>query len=544
MTSNTSGGIQKTSISAITSGLRELTAEELERAIYLANIVVQRAQVAPGSQQKDFDLAQKMRAKAAKQHNANNPSIANTSTTAQRYDSYQASPDTSPPIPPIPQKKQEPPTRKQKDDNWEVRASKGITDKKLSLDRQWEEKSWNNKSNVNERLKLLKDDGYDIAMLQAPNVSSKQITEAVLAWIKVRSTKKAIAGVPPSSDAQKETAAPTPASVPREDSAAPTSSSQAPEDNAASEIPGDSFPNHPLTVRLAALPAKRKRTYDGKFAAVSGAEDKQRDNTLATSAIEEVDEHYRRVKCCTTDLRKNKVYTDSVLSSITQSEQNIATWTDLKKKARNDIFRRARAARLNRPAARPLLSSRIIVAFPAQAAKVEVPGDVELSSRGYEVVMRELRALSDTPGVYNEMMEISDPESVPVIAARVMQELSMDPAKCVVNQQALDGADKIRVSTSTKHRTIIEGNAHNLAGLCSRLAGNGLIHMEKDNFDMAGNRLPEDETPGPSELSYETCGVLGNVEGQLKLHAEIDFGGDIYVRWSHREKTPRMRMRW
>jgi hypothetical protein len=544
MTSNASGGIQKTSVHANASGLRELTTEELERAIYLANIVVERPHVAPGSQQKDFDLVQKMRAKAAKQHNPNNPSIMNISTTAQQHNSHQASPDASQSALRIRQKKQAPPARKLKDDSWEVRASKGIADKKLSLDRQWEEKSWNNKSNVNERLKLLKDDGYDIAPLQAPNVPSKQVTEAVLAWIKVRSTKKVTTGVPPSTDAQKETAAPSLAPETQEAKAALASSLDAPEDKAAPEISGLSVPNHPHTERLAALPAKRKRTHDGKFAAASGEEDKQRDNTLATSAIEEVDENFRRVRWCTTDLRNNKIYTYPAPPSTTQSEQKIATWAALKKKACNDIFRRSRAARLNRSAIRTIPTSRIIVAFPAQANKVEVPGDIELSSRGYEVVMRELRALSDTPGAYKDLMEICDPESVPVIAARVMQELSMDPAKCVINQQTLDGAEKIRISTSTKRRTIIEGNAHTLASLCARLAGNGLIHMEKDNFDMAGNRLPKDVSPGPSELSYETCGVLGKVEEKLKLQAASDLGGDIFVRWSHREKSPRIRMRW
>lgn len=505
MTSNDSRGIQKSSISASVSGTRELTAEELERAIRLANIVVERAQVAPGSQQKDFDLAQKMRAKAAEQQNTNKPTIAEA-TAIQQHDDEYTIPDTPQLNQPMPQQKQALQPRRKKDDDWEARASKSIAEKSLSLDRQWQEKSWNNKSNVNERLKLLKDDGYDITPLHAHGVSSRQVTEAMLVHIKVRLSKKTTANGSPSSNVHENEAWPLPTSEAQEGSALLTSASDVIELDAAPESPDASAPARPYNERLTALPANRKRT--------------RKDS----------EENYRFVRWCTTDLGTNKASTGPAFAMV-ESEQKMSTWGALKTKARNDIFRRSRHV------ARHAASvSRLIVTFPAQAAVVDVPGEIELSARGYELIMRDLRALSDTPGTYNDAMEISNPESVPAIAARVMQDLRMDPANCVINQQALNGAEKIRINTRIPLRTIIEGNAHTLAGLCSRLVKNGLIHREKGNFAETGLRLPEDRNRGPSELSYETCRVLGELEEKLKLQAASEIGGDIFVRWSHRAK--------
>ncbi|KAH7395318.1 hypothetical protein DE146DRAFT_615655 [Phaeosphaeria sp. MPI-PUGE-AT-0046c] len=85
-------------------------------------------------------------------------------------------------ITPTPQRKASALSKRREDDiEWEVRASRGIKTKELSLDRQWNELTWKNKSSCHERLKLLKDDGVDITSLQGPKISSDAITRAVIA---------------------------------------------------------------------------------------------------------------------------------------------------------------------------------------------------------------------------------------------------------------------------------------------------------------------------------------------------------------------------
>ena len=75
------------------------------------------------------------------------------------------------------------------DQIWEEKACKGIAHKGLSLDKVWDKKTWKQKANNIERLKLLKDDGYDIRSLQAPKTSADAIIEALLAHVKVRKGK-------------------------------------------------------------------------------------------------------------------------------------------------------------------------------------------------------------------------------------------------------------------------------------------------------------------------------------------------------------------
>ncbi|KAI4636572.1 hypothetical protein J4E83_001527 [Alternaria metachromatica] len=72
---------------------------------------------------------------------------------------------------------------------WEEKACKGIAHKGLSLDKVWDKKTWKQKANNIERLKLLKDDGYDIKSLQAPKTSADTIIEALLAHVKARKEK-------------------------------------------------------------------------------------------------------------------------------------------------------------------------------------------------------------------------------------------------------------------------------------------------------------------------------------------------------------------
>ncbi|OAL03768.1 hypothetical protein IQ06DRAFT_366439 [Phaeosphaeriaceae sp. SRC1lsM3a] len=93
-----------------------------------------------------------------------------------------------------PQRRAATSSKPRQDINWEVRAAQGIKTKELSLDRQWNELTWKNKSSCYERLKLLKDDGVDITPLQGPKLNSETITRAVLAQVEARKQQRSSHG--------------------------------------------------------------------------------------------------------------------------------------------------------------------------------------------------------------------------------------------------------------------------------------------------------------------------------------------------------------
>lgn len=64
--------------------------------------------------------------------------------------------------------------------DWRVKAHNGITKKKLSMGKRWSAVTWNQKSNVHERLLLLEYDGFDISELQNHKIGSEEITAIIL----------------------------------------------------------------------------------------------------------------------------------------------------------------------------------------------------------------------------------------------------------------------------------------------------------------------------------------------------------------------------
>ncbi|KAF9694725.1 hypothetical protein EKO04_007651 [Ascochyta lentis] len=64
--------------------------------------------------------------------------------------------------------------------DWRIKAQMGIEKKKLTVDKGWSALTWNQKSNVHERLLLLESGGYDITELQDRKASSEEITAIIL----------------------------------------------------------------------------------------------------------------------------------------------------------------------------------------------------------------------------------------------------------------------------------------------------------------------------------------------------------------------------
>ncbi|KAJ4312334.1 hypothetical protein N0V94_007488 [Neodidymelliopsis sp. IMI 364377] len=83
---------------------------------------------------------------------------------------HQPTPNTSPPP-------AEQPTVKS---DWRTKARIGIRKKKLTIDKGWSVITWNQKSNIQERLLLLEDDGFDIKDFQDRKAGSEEITAIII----------------------------------------------------------------------------------------------------------------------------------------------------------------------------------------------------------------------------------------------------------------------------------------------------------------------------------------------------------------------------
>jgi hypothetical protein len=351
------------------------------------------------------------------------------------------------------------------DDNWEALALQGINKKALSLDRGWNEKTWTNKSSIYERLKLLKDDGVNITPLKSPKVSSESITKAVLARAVARKQN-------PSSRVGSESS-----------SSKHTDSPEAIEPEVNTYNPSDdSFFDH-LQYRPGPTPLlKRKRNTSPDIELVE---------LLEFSYTSNKDEPASK-KQCKSDLRT------TCKEATIQCEEEVFSWDVLKHKILTHIFSLS-------PSTKDIqtIPYRIVIAFPSQTAVVDVPGDLDLNSKGYENIMREFCALSST----------------------------IDEEGTVFIQDLAAPHSQIRIVRNIPHRTIIEGNAEALTGLISRLRtpGNGLAHMAKRFFNEDGVRQSKGQ---PYELSTRTQKQLERIEEALKEGCEVG------VRWYNVGRSP------
>ncbi|RAR14054.1 hypothetical protein DDE83_002623 [Stemphylium lycopersici] len=180
-----SGRIKKVSPLTTSKSSRCLSPGESQLAEALANIK-------DNYQRPDKDLIEAMRNKrrfptpAVDQEEPSAESLQPSSTAAEPDSSAVAEPTSivksSQPktiiaLPPEPPKQIE---------DWEDRAKKIIDQENLSLDRGWSKFTWKQKASNVVRLKLLKDDGYDIIPLQVKGTSADQIIDALLAHVDAR----------------------------------------------------------------------------------------------------------------------------------------------------------------------------------------------------------------------------------------------------------------------------------------------------------------------------------------------------------------------
>jgi hypothetical protein len=412
------GGIQKlTRLYSAYQG-REMTMDQLDLASHLTDAF-------SGSQRKDLELLERMR--------KNYPSANTSNVTPDTTDS-------------IPQKKAL--LARGNDEDWETRAAQGIKNIALSLNRQWNEKTWSNKSSCQERLKLLKDDGVDIAPLQGTEINSEAIIRAVLAQVSAREQRAS------------------------QDDPQPTVNDLTETPDRVDEVIGTSPPSpdptfaHHVYHPLPASPLKRKQNTncDAEPAGLPYSD-------------QYIDDEPAHKKQCIFNLRQGL--------EMVVTEENISRWSQLKLHVLCTIYEPAKAYPVSRYG-----PSRISIAFPSQSAKVNVPGNLELNSNGYDNIMKELRVLGGP--------------------------LDDDWNSKIESPYSGSGQHAITITANVPRRMIIEGDTGTLVCLLDRLAtpGKVLAFMAKKCFDEDGVRLEENEF---FELSNGTQKQLEKIKEHLKV---------------------------
>lgn len=288
----------------------------------------------PGWQRTDDDLLDRMRRKY------NNSSTSTTLGT----------------ITATPQRRAATSSKPRQDINWEVRAAQGIKTKELSLDRQWNELTWKNKSSCYERLKLLKDDGVDITPLQGPKLNSETITRAVLAQVEARKQQRSSHGT---------------AQLTVNDGTA-TSLLPDPLDNISQATPDALFDHleyHPRPTQ----PPKRKQ---GSTTSTNEVD------LFEPHALAEEDEPAIKRRCIM-DIRLD--------SESNVPEEEKPTWELLRSQVLRDIF-----TTVPEPNPTTAATSHIVINFQSQSSAANaVPGSLMLNSKGYDNIMEDLRVLGD-----------------------------------------------------------------------------------------------------------------------------------------------------
>lgn len=283
-----------------------------------------------GSQRKDADLLERMRKKHG---NSLSSPMSNT-------------------VPPTPQRRASAFPKPEEGTEWEDHALQGIQKKELSLDRQWNELSWKQKSTCYERLKLLKDDGVDITPLLGDKPSSEAIVRAVMTQVDVRKCRQSASG----------RAQP---SVNGSTSSLPPSTQPVIPPHATLDPLFDHLEYRPLSTK----PPKRKR--------VTAPNADEVDPTESYILIDEDERAFK--KHCAMDLR--------LLNNDTPEEKE-PTWDLLRTKVLRDLHQP-----IDPTGARKSTTSRIIIQFPSQSAGPATSEGLVLNSKGYDNIMMDLRAL-------------------------------------------------------------------------------------------------------------------------------------------------------
>ena len=530
---------------------QELTPEQLSQAQALANIN------SMNYQHPDDDLIENMREKhtplssQAAQHSAPSTSPKSSTLLSSQIDEsagdlFIAQPGPSNIRPIIPQSSQS--LQPLPDcEEWEHLAKQDIVRKGLSLDKVWDRKTWRQKASNFQRLKLLKDDGYDIAPLlgtKGKKISADTIITALIDHIKIRKMDKVnlesdvVAQATPLSTATGEEASEsaqgdslgnhaTATIANRERGTSEERSKIALEALLSRVVPQEVREverikmERWLWVTAPLISTKRKHSHDDDYQPEWSELSPQKalhnfyNEAKAKSLIE------RPCTCCNHNKLMRVMTREEVKEAFEEQAFDI-----VKRRICRDIFRDSRAARrLCRFQASasssqyfaPSEPSRIVLqpsAFPANS-----PSDLDIciSANGMHLIMKELKYLAygcneDSSMYFRDPEEAEDGESERLMLAGETGEEHF--------------RYHIRLYTTPKLQMIVEGETMALIGLMKHLRKSELRHCRNWQYDVDQMEVIAVESV-PWYLSNATRSVLKDLERRLEAEQIV---GSVEVR--------------
>ncbi|OAL54641.1 hypothetical protein IQ07DRAFT_596134 [Pyrenochaeta sp. DS3sAY3a] len=429
---------------------RELTEAEHEEACFWASHV-------PGGQRYDPVLVKSMRRRHTHIASSSRPLSPESIPVSAREEPS-----------PTPEPEEEGP------EPWEAEAAAGIIRKKLSLNLGWGVKTWNMKSSILHRLKLLKDDGYDISHLQVPGTTSDDVTQAVHAHIAARQ--------------QPAAAQPTLAAV----AVAGPSNPQGGSSTLSQQQPGfmSSTPmKRKMFVVPAVTPQKRRHSFEE-----------------ATPTYSELHLPWADSSQCESEPSPKRRRTLKTAFSSDREREEVQNF--VRRTALREIFQVSRFATNN---ARHLETaemtmesepSQIIFAAynPSSGPRPAPTGYV--GTRGMNAIMAEIKFLGHAD-VDGTAVSIVDPDTA-----------DQEIPRC------------IQILQDERNNIILEGHNRDLAGLLHRLRTNDLANMTDWEYD----GLTVVRKSGLTwTLSEQTQTLLANIEGVLSGGGVHDGTGEAVV---------------
>jgi hypothetical protein len=458
---------------------KELTDEQLSRALALANIQL-------SSQRPDEDLVQRMREKnvASGSQLANGCAPSMGPPSSMLVSSWSHDLAGSLPVPAIDSFKVASTTSQRYDNGdfstgintWEDRANKGIAHKTLSLKKVWDHKTWKQKANNLERLKLLKDDGYDIASLQVKGTSADTITVALLAHLKARNERSsdpasAVAAVPLSSTSDEDAV------------------DQDSELSAANELSEEMLQAVPELVQSEAewrpwissslLGIKRKHTH----------EDEVQPEWHEDNPQKELHEVYRKAKVEPLVQSCSCSMYDKILRTMTREKVAVANaeqaYNIAKRRIGRDVFQYSREARRVYKKPEPpsfgkgasvatWKPSRIVLQSPSSPARHPHSPDEYVSAKAMDMIMNELSCMS-YDRYENNSRYITDPDEA--------EDRESDRLMEIDNLVSEEFRYQIRLFATPAATMVIEGETMALIGLLRRLRESGLSYYHPWQYD-------------------------------------------------------------
>ncbi|CAN9223769.1 unnamed protein product [Alternaria alternata] len=537
---------------------QELTPEQLSQAQALANINLM------NYQQPDDDLIENMREKhtflssQAAQHSAPSTSPKSSTLLSSQIDESAgdlsiAQPGPSNIRPIIPQSSQS--LQPLPDcEEWEHLARQDIIRKGLSLDKVWDRKTWRQKASNFQRLKLLKDDGYDIAPLlgtKGKKITADTIITALIDHIKTRKMDKVdlesdvVAQATPLSSATGEEASEPAQGDSRGNHATSTIANR---EHGISEerfkiaveallsrvvpqeVPGVERMKMErwLWVTAPLISTKRKHSHDDDYQPEWSELSPQKAlhnsyNEAKANEAKAKDLIERPCTCCNHDKLMRVMTREEVREAFEEQAFDI-----VKRRICRDIFRDSRAARrLRRFQASassnqyfaPSEPSRIVLQSPAFPANSPSDLDICISANAMHLIMKELKYLTyfcneDSSMYFKDPEEVEDGESErPMLAGETGEE---------------HFRYHIHLYTTPKLQMIVEGETMALIGLVKHLRKSELRHCRNWQYDVNQMEVIAVESV-PWYLSDATRSVLKDLErlleaGQTPGSVEVRLG--------------------